>query len=93
MVCTTIKEGTECAFMTKKGCTFNGGSCHPIIEQCEGCQRILDLPTGKFCMVFPDPAIKWRLGTCSMATHMKAEKGKAGTAKLNPIKASKRGGR
>ena len=30
MICTTVKEGQDCPFMTKKGCTYNGGSCHPI---------------------------------------------------------------
>lgn len=91
MVCETVKQGMECSFMSKQGCQFNGGSCHPVVEQCEGCQRVLDLPTGKFCMIFPDPAIKWRLGTCSMASHIKAEKGTKG-GKINPLKASKRGG-
>jgi hypothetical protein len=38
---------------------------------------------------FPDPSIKWRVGTCSMATHMKASNNK-GNGKLNPLKASKR---
>jgi len=91
MVCATVKQGMECSFMSKQGCTFNGGTCHPVVEQCEGCQKVLDLPTGKFCMIFPDPAIKWRLGTCSMATHVQSSKEAKG-AKLNPIKASKRGG-
>lgn len=91
MVCSTVKEGIECAFMGKTGCKFNGGSCYPVIDQCEGCQKILDVPTGKYCMIFPDPAIKWRLGTCSMATHVKAMKDGKAPGKLNPIKASKRG--
>ena len=91
MVCSTVKEGIECAFMGKTGCKFNGGSCHPIVEQCEGCQKILDVPTGKYCMIFPDPAIKWRLGTCSMATHVTASKDTKANGKLNPLKASKRG--
>jgi len=25
LVCTTIKEGMECPFMTAKGCSYNGG--------------------------------------------------------------------
>ncbi|MBW1722050.1 MAG: PxxKW family cysteine-rich protein [Deltaproteobacteria bacterium] len=90
MVCATVKQGMECTFMGKEGCRFNGGSCHTIVEQCEGCQRILDLPTGKFCANFPDPAIKWRFGTCNMATHVKTSKGVKNN-KINPLKASKRG--
>jgi hypothetical protein len=78
--------------MSKKGCQFNGGSCHPIVEQCEGCQKVKEFPTGKYCLIFPDPAIKWRIGNCNMATHMKAAGTKA-QAKVNPLKASKRGGR
>ena len=89
MVCTTVKEGIDCAFMGKNGCRFNGGNCHPIVEQCNGCQKVLESPAGNYCMVFPDPAIKWRLGTCSMATHVKASNGNK-NGKLNPLKASKR---
>ena len=89
MVCATIKEGVDCFFMNKTGCQFNGGNCHSIIEQCEGCQRVKEFPTGKYCVKFPDPAIKWQIGTCSMATHVKASIEK-GNGKINPLKASKR---
>lgn len=92
MLCTTVKEGQDCSFMTKKGCGFNGGTCHTIVEQCEGCQRIVAFGDASYCMVFPDPAAKWRIGTCAMATHVKEETTKV-AAKINPIKASKRGGR
>ncbi len=89
MVCTSVKEGYECAFMSKKGCQFNGGTCHKVVEQCEGCQRAKEFPTGIFCTVSPDPASKWRLGICNMATHVKIEVKKT-NGKINPIKASKR---
>jgi uncharacterized protein DUF6811 len=89
MVCTSVKEGVECLFMSKQGCQFNGGSCHSIVEQCEGCSRVKEFPTGKFCLSFPDPAAKWRVGTCNMATHM-VVKAQKGNGKLNPLKASKR---
>ena len=91
MVCTSVKEGYDCFFMNKKGCDFNGGSCHQIVEQCEGCQKVKEFPAGIFCLSSPDPATRWRIGTCSMATHLKASNGK-GNGKLNPLKASKRGG-
>lgn len=90
MICGTVKVGQECVFMTKKGCQFNGGSCHPIIAQCEGCQKVGVFPNGKYCISFPDPAAKWRLGTCNMATHVVKEVKKP-VQKLNPLKASKRG--
>lgn len=89
MVCASVKDGYECFFMKKKGCQFNGGTCHPIVEQCEGCQKVKDFPTGKYCLNFPDPLAKWRLGNCNMATHLK-ETTKKENAKLNPLKASKR---
>ncbi len=89
MLCTSVKEGRDCFFMTKKGCEFNGGTCHTIIEQCDGCQKANEFPAGNYCLAFPDPAAKWRTGSCNMATHMKAAS-KKGNGKLNPLKASKR---
>jgi len=89
MLCTSVKEGSDCFFMTKKGCEFNGGTCHTVVEQCEGCQKANDFPSGRYCIAFPDPSIKWRMGACNMATHMKTE-GKKGNGKVNPLKASKR---
>ena len=89
MVCTSVKEGAECFFMSKKGCQFNGGACHPVVEQCDGCQKIFDFPTGNYCLVFPDPASKWRVGNCVMATHIKETDAKS-KGKINPLKASKR---
>ena len=89
MDCTSVKEGVSCFFMTKNGCEFNGGTCHTIIEQCEGCQKVNEFPTGMYCLVFPDPAAKWRVGNCSMATHLKKKVSK-GNGKINPLKASKR---
>jgi len=46
MVCTTVREGSECIFMSKRGCQFNGGSCQPIVDQCDGCERITEIPIG-----------------------------------------------
>ncbi|MDY6880617.1 MAG: PxxKW family cysteine-rich protein [Desulfatiglans sp.] len=89
MLCTTVKEGIECSFMSKKGCQFNGGACHPIVDKCEGCQKVSDLEAGKYCSAFPDPSAKWRFGNCSMATHIKKDT-KQGNGKINPLKASKR---
>jgi hypothetical protein len=90
MVCTSVKPGIECFFMTKNGCQFNGGACHQIVEQCEGCQKVMEFPTGKYCISFPDPAVKWRHGNCNMATNVKVATVKT-NEKINPLKASKRG--
>ena len=89
MVCQTIKVGSECGFMTKKGCGFNGGNCHTIIDKCEGCNKIIDCPAGQYCKVYPEPASKWLSGNCPTASHIKREIIES-TQKLNPLKASKR---
>lgn len=73
MICQTIKNGIECGFMTKKGCGFNGGACNVIIDKCEGCGKVIECPTGKYCRVYPDPAGKWRTGKCPTATHLKID--------------------
>jgi len=89
MVCQTAKEGTECFFMTKKGCDFNGGTCYTVVENCEGCDRVKEYSSGKFCASYPQPEIKWRDGKCNFATHIKDESQKVGK-KVNALKASKR---
>jgi hypothetical protein len=92
MVCQTIKVGVECAFMSKTGCGFNGGSCYQINEKCEGCGKVIEHATGTYCMVYPDPNSKWSIGGCPMATHIKKETAANGQ-KINPLKASKRASR
>lgn len=90
MECVTIKAGHQCAFMTKNGCSFNGGQCYPVVEQCEGCERVLNLPQGKYCAAVPNPQVKWRIGSCNLATHVKRATTKEQELKINPLKASKR---
>jgi hypothetical protein len=75
--------------MTRKGCGFNGGMCHPIIDKCEDCSKTIEFPTGTYCMIYPDPASKWAVGGCPMASHIQKES-KEATQKINPLKASKR---
>jgi hypothetical protein len=89
MHCQTVRIGKDCTFWKQSGCTFNGGSCKPVVEQCQGCARIVEYPTGKYCAVAPDPVQKWKLGHCNMATHMKLV-AETKAQRLNPIKASKR---
>ena len=88
MICQTIKVGQECGFMTKKGCSYIGGSCQTIVEACEGCNKILETEAGNFCKVYPNPASKWTTGKCPTASHVKIEIKEA--QKINPLKASKR---
>ena len=89
MLCQTIKENSECVFMTRRGCNFNGGSCHPIIDKCEGCERIVEAGKVKYCQTYVAPEAKWKLTICNFATHVKPEIATAQT-KVNPLKASKR---
>jgi len=89
LVCQTVKVGVNCIFMKKKGCSFNGGKCYPIVNSCEGFDRIQDYSSGKFCISCADPASKWRVGDCNFATHIKKESTVA-QKMINPLKASKR---
>jgi hypothetical protein len=82
MNCATIKKGTECSFMTSKGCSYNGGICNQIVEQCNGCNRGTELSSGWYCTACPER-------NCNLATHLVVESNKA-KAKINPLKASKR---
>lgn len=75
--------------MTAKGCTYNGGLCHEIVEQCNGCNRTTEYSAKWYCMACPEPAVRWKNGVCNMASHVKAETN-SNAAKINPLKASKR---
>ncbi len=92
MQCTTIRPGVECPFMKASGCSYNGGVCHPIVDQCQGCGRIVSFPTGLYCSACPEPALKWKRGNCNMATHV-VTAATENKQKINPLKASKRGGK
>jgi len=93
MKCTTVKENTECPFMTAGGCSYNGGVCQPIVEACEGCKRIVEYPAGLYCAAVPEPAAKWKNGKCNLATHVSDESAVTEKAKINPLKASKKASR
>jgi hypothetical protein len=74
--------------MSSKGCFFSSGTCHPTVESCAGCERTVAAGDQFYCKSYPDPAAKWRYGTCNFATHVKGESKEVG--KINPLKASKR---
>ncbi len=90
MKCTTVRDGSECPFMEKDGCSYEGGVCKPIVEKCEGCSRTTEFASEKYCVSLADPELKWKNGNCNLATHVVVEAKKK--QKINPIKASKRGG-
>lgn len=61
------------------GTTINTMADHrPVIEQCNGCDRVKSDGAAQMCSAFAFPDTKWRLGPCSMATHIKAESAKSG---------------
>lgn len=89
MVCTTVRSGKECPFMTKNGCSYNGGNCHQVVKQCDGCSRASEFSSGWYCSTFPDPSLKWKVSNCNLASHV-ALASSSKKPKLNPLKASKR---
>jgi len=89
--CSTIKPGKTCVFMKKSGCGYNGGECHPVVEDCQECGNIESFPNGDFCRVYAEPAQKWNPGPCNMSTNGNGkEQHETSGKKLNPLKASKR---
>ncbi len=67
----------------------SAGVITPVVEKCEGCERIVEVEGGHYCYAYAKPEAKWRLGLCNFATHQKVELA-AGQTKINPLKASKR---
>ncbi len=68
---------------------YASGLFNPIIEKCEGCERVVEVAAAKYCSAYTDPSAKWRLGICNFATHQKPET-LVVKIKVNPLKASKR---
>jgi len=90
MQCDTIKKGVECTFMTLRGCAYKEGQCYPVVEKCNGCDRIEEFNGQVYCRSYAEPAMKWEHSVCNFATHMQATVDKSGNIKINPLKASKR---
>ena len=89
MECQTVLAGTECGFWKKAGCSADGGSCQVVVEQCQGCERIVKGSIGDVCTSFPNPSSKWASGLCNFATHKKVDI-KSDDVRVNPLKAAKR---
>jgi hypothetical protein len=77
---------------TSNAAKFKDGSFQPIVEQCEGCERIVEVDGVKYCDTYMIPEAKWRLGICNLATHVKPEV-KVVKIRVNPLKAAKRASR
>ena len=69
--------------------TYSERSFQPVVEKCEGCERIVEEAGTQFCQSYLKPESKWRLGICNFATHAKPEI-KVTTVRINPLKAAKR---
>ena len=68
---------------------YTSGQFQQVIDKCEGCERMVEIETAKYCSTYAMPEAKWRLGLCNFATHVKQEIA-VSTLKINPLKASKR---
>jgi hypothetical protein len=68
---------------------YASGEFKPVVEKCEGCDRIIAVESDRYCRVYVEPAAKWKLGLCNFASHVKPELTIA-KIKINPLKASKR---
>jgi hypothetical protein len=49
------------------------GAINVILDKCQGCERTQTVEGKQYCAAFPNPAVRWRLGNCNMATHIKVE--------------------
>ena len=68
---------------------YTTGVFSPIIDKCDGCDRVIEVESLKFCKTYSTPAAKWKIGICNFASHVKPEV-LTSTIKVNPLKASKR---
>jgi len=54
-VCPVIEK--YCSLHRLDGsCAYPGGSCKDVVEQCEGCQYIIN----NRCKIYPNPSAKWK---------------------------------
>lgn len=72
-----------------KNDVYASGVFQVIIDKCEGCERIVESQSSRYCKTYTNPAAKWKLGLCNFATHAKTEIVTT-VNKVNPLKASKR---
>lgn len=89
-ICKTTRNGFRCQFATRDGkCTFNGGTCSPVVSACDGCTNIETYGNLVYCKSYMNPESKWIGGAyCPMCSVKKNVDTK--TQKINPLKASKR---
>ncbi len=71
---------------------FSKFGFQPIVDKCNGCAHVRANDGVGFCNSYANPSSKWSAGMCNFATHAKIEKAKESKS-INPLKASKRGGK
>ena len=74
---------------TNEAKSYSAESFQPVIDKCDGCDRIVEENSTNYCKTYVNPAAKWRLGICNFATHAKPEI-KVVKVRINPLKAAKR---
>jgi hypothetical protein len=91
-----MQEAPQKSNTNKSGATgrdiYSSGFFSPVIEKCDGCDRIIEVDTARYCRTYAAPAAKWKAGICNFATHVKPEISTA-ILKVNPLKAAKRASR
>lgn len=83
----------EGAAMTDAGLSYKGTIMQPVVENCNGCERVVAIEENKYCPTYAQPERKWGHGVCNFATHVRAGVDSEGKTKVNPLKASKRAAR
>lgn len=68
---------------------YKDGQYQPVVENCNGCARIVEQDGAQYCKSYLFPEAKWKLGMCNFATHAKPEINVV-TVRINPLKAAKR---
>lgn len=68
---------------------YTTGIFNPIIDKCNGCDRVIEVESQMICKTYTSPAAKWKVGICNFASHVRPEVSTS-KVKVNPLKASKR---
>jgi hypothetical protein len=82
-------KNLEGSMQKQAAVNYSDGRYKPIVEKCEGCERVVENAGARYCQSYLNPAAKWKLGFCNFATHAKPEIAVA-KIRINPLKAAKR---
>ncbi len=75
----TIRKEDPCPLgKSIRGCMHlapNGickSPCQPVVEQCVGCRKAVEIGDKNYCEAYVDPAAQWRRGQCPFRPVLKA---------------------